>query len=75
MQDISPDRQTYISVIRLMEQQQEVVLDALRSNGDRRSRDKVDALTRDLMEDWQPKKPADKAARVALVVAGLLPEA
>jgi len=45
------DRQTYISVIRLMEQQQEVVLEALRSNGDRRTRDKVDALTRDLMED------------------------
>jgi len=71
----NPNRQTYISVMRLIEQQQEVVLEALRSNGDRRSRDKVDALTRDLMEDWNPKKPADKAARAALITAGLLQEA
>jgi len=75
MGDLNQDRQNYVSVIRLMEQQQEVVMEALRGHGDRRTRVKANALTRDLMEDWQPKKPADKAARAALVTAGLLPEA
>ena len=66
------DRQTYVTMMELEKQQQLTVKKALESQGARHSRDKIDALTADLMAGGKPKTYGERFAQMALITAGYL---
>jgi len=66
------DRQNYVAMMKLEKEQQLTVKKALESQGARHSRDKIDALTADLMAGGKPKTYAERFAQMALITAGYI---
>ena len=66
------DRQNYVAMMKLEKEQQLTVKKALESQGARHSRDKIDALTTDLMAGGKPKTYGERFAQMALITAGYL---
>ena len=66
------DTQNYVAMMKLEKEQQLTVKKALASQGARHSRDKIDALTADLMAGGKPKTYAERFAQIALITAGYI---
>ena len=66
------DRQKYVAMMKLEKEQQLTVKKALESQGARHSRDKINALTADLMAGGKPKTYAERFAQIALITAGYI---
>ena len=66
------DRQNYVAMMKLEKEQQLTVKKALESQGARHSRDKINALTADLMAGGKPKTYAERFAQIALITAGYI---
>ena len=64
------DIKNYGAMLKLEKEQQLAVKKALESQGARHSRDKIDALTADLMAGGKPKTYAERFAQMALITAG-----
>jgi len=74
MADNTPEQDTsnYSAMMKLEKEQQLTVKKALESQGARHSRDKIDALTADLMAGGKPKTYAERFAQMALITAGYI---
>ena len=66
------DIKNYGAMLKLEKEQQLTVKKALESQGARHSRDKIDALTADLMAGGKPKTYAERFAQMALITAGYI---
>jgi hypothetical protein len=66
------DRQNYVAMMKLEKEQQLTVKKALESQGARHTRDKIDALTADLMAGGKPKTYGERFAQMALITAGYI---
>ena len=66
------DIKNYAAMMKLEKEQQLTVKKALESQGARHSRDKIDALTADLMAGGKPKTYAERFAQMALITAGYI---
>jgi|TARA_R110000744_G_scaffold285818_1_gene397170 hypothetical protein len=64
------DMKNYVEMRKLEKEQQLTVKKALESQGARHSRDKIDALTADLIAGGKPKTYAERFAQMALITAG-----
>ena len=66
------DMKNYVEMRKLENEQQLAVKKALESQGARHSRDKIAALTADLMAGGKPKTYAERFAQMALITAGYI---
>ena len=69
---VNEDMKNYAAMMKLEKEQQLTVKKALESQGARHSRDKIDALTADLMAGGKPKTYAERFAQMALQTSGYI---
>ena len=69
---VNEDMKNYAAMMKLEKEQQLTVKKALESQGARHSRDKIDALTADLIAGGKPKTYGERFAQMALITAGYI---